>query len=75
MVHSVMAVSTVGKPRHEEERKQDDKQRETTPNTLFSQFLEQEIEEQKKASMNCKTVTYGQDSRLHTFEYLSREYR
>lgn len=67
----------VGKLKRDAEKKNDSFKRkdEKTPNHLFSQFLAQEIDEQRASSVNCRNVTYGQDSRLHTFEYQTREYR
>ena len=75
MVNSVLAVSSVGKIKREHVR--NDKAPEkgsANTNPLFSQLLQEEIEGQKKASLNCRTTTYGQDSMLHTFEYQKREY-
>ena len=75
MVNSVLAVSSVGriKREHVENEKAPEKGRADT-NPLFSQLLQEEMEGQREASLNCRTTTYGQDSRLHTFEYQKREY-
>ncbi len=76
MVHSVMAVSKIGKAKQEDKKDNSSggkSHEDATP--LFSRFLEQEINEQRAMAVNCRTVTYGQDSKLHTFEYRTREYR
>ena len=75
MVNSVLAVSSVGKIKreHVENQKAPEKGCADT-NPLFSQLLQEEMEGQREASLNCRTTTYGQDSRLHTFEYQKREY-
>ncbi len=76
MVNSIMAVSTTGKIKRDgagtntsvcEENCQ-------KSNPLFSQLLQKEVEEQRAASMNCHTATYGQDSMIHAFHYQKREY-
>ena len=41
---------------------------------LFNQILNDAIEEQEAAPVICHNTTYGQDSRLQTFHYQSREY-
>lgn len=76
MVNSVMAVSATGKIKRDNERSRatlNEKNKEHSKG-LFSEFLKQEVEEQKEAPHSCSTVMYGQDSRLHTFEYQKREY-
>ena len=77
MVHSVLAVSTVGKLKREDNRSGNSstKKNEAKAKDLFSQILEAEVAGQKATPMTCKTVTYGQDSKIHTFEYQTREYR
>jgi len=40
----------------------------------FNQILNDAIEEQEAAPVICHNTTYGQDSRLQTFHYQSREY-
>jgi len=77
MVNSVVAVPTVGKIKREDEKTRATLYEERKGNSqgLFSELLRQEVEEQQEASANCRVVTYGQDSRLHTFEYQKREYR
>lgn len=73
MVHSVEAVSSVDKVRRDADRARDF-QSKSKQNSLFSQILNQKTEDLQKDSMECHTVTYGQDSKLRTFLYQSREY-
>ncbi len=75
MVNSVLAVSSVGKIKREGVRKEKSPGKGgANPNPLFSQLLQEEMESQGKAPLSCSATTYGQDSRLHTFEYQKREY-
>ncbi len=76
MVNSVLAVSTIGKTKHDDVKSDHSLQerKQMNSNPLFSQILQEEVEEQRSASLNCHTLTYGQDSRLHAFEYQKREY-
>ena len=64
MVHSVVAVPSVGKIKRERR----------TPNGTFAQVLERAKEETKESPMSCVTTTYGRDSRMRTFFYQPREY-
>lgn len=77
MVHSILAVSTVGKLKRENNKSGNSaiREKEAKAKKLFSQILETEVADQKAISVTCKNVTYGQDSRIHTFEYRTREYR
>ena len=75
MVYSVSAVSTTGKVSREHGRGGNSQGREAqTEKTGFSEILKQEVEEKRKETVNCRTLVYGRDSRLHRFEYLAREY-
>lgn len=76
MVNSVMEVSATGKIKRDDEKSRAtlNEKYKNASQGLFSELLNQEVEEQQKASVNCRTLTYGQDSRLHTFEYQKREY-
>ncbi len=75
MVHSISAVSTAGKVGRDQGRgsNSSDREHQTGANT-FSEVLQQEVEERKTDTVHYKTVTYGRDSRLHPFEYLTRNY-
>lgn len=76
MVNSVMAVSAIGQIKRDNEKARatlHEEHRTASPG-LFSELLNQEVEERREAPENCRTVIYGQDSRLHTFEYQKREY-
>jgi len=73
MVHSVLAVSETDKVKREG-RKENSQSRKHS-GSLFSQVLAQKTEEQRQeAPRTCHTTTYGQDSRLHTYQYEKREY-
>lgn len=74
MIHSVLAVPSTGKIKRESYKSTGTPSDKEQSNHLFSQILEEKMDEQKKAPMDCHTLTYGQDSRLHTFYYQSREY-
>ena len=75
MVYSVSAVSTTGKITRDQERGRNASSREEkAEKQIFSEILKQEVEEKRKESVNCQTLTYGKDSRLHRFEYRAREY-
>ena len=74
MVHSVLAIPSTGYVKRElsgSPYEQPDRKQQTSS---FSQILDEKLEEQKTASMNCQTTTYGNDRRIHTFQYLAREY-
>lgn len=75
MVHSISAVSTAGRVAYDQERGRDssDREQQAGPHS-FAKILQQEVEEQKTDSVHYKTVTYGRDLRLHSFEYLTRDY-
>lgn len=76
MVHSVLAVESVGKVTRDlgREEKLFDRKTQVNTNTTFSQILEREVEERRTDSINCRTLTYGNDRMLHRFEYRAREY-
>lgn len=73
VVHSVTMVSSADRVKRDANRERD-----FTPGSRqdarFSQILEEKEQELQRASLECHTVTYGQDSRLRTFLYRSREY-
>uniref|UniRef100_UPI00405648D6 hypothetical protein n=1 Tax=Acetatifactor sp. TaxID=1872090 RepID=UPI00405648D6 len=72
----MMAVSTVGKLKRDENKSNNSivREKDTKGKNLFSQMLEAEVAERKTTDVTCRNVTYGQDSRIHTFEYRTREY-
>lgn len=74
MVHSVVGVAITDKVKRDAPREANSYSKGKDSNALFSEILEQRIEEQKEAPRSCHTVTYGQDSKLHTFQYQKREY-
>ncbi|MBQ8592394.1 MAG: hypothetical protein IJ485_06595 [Lachnospiraceae bacterium] len=76
MVHSVMAVSTVGKVKRDLNREEHIYTGQDKANTdkSFSQILEREVGQRRTDSLNCQNVTYGMDRQLHYFNYRAREY-
>ena len=75
IVHSVIAVPETRKVTREHyQQEQPSAHGRTQNNNSFSQILQQEVEERRTDSINCRTVTYGMDSRLHHFDYRAREY-
>ena len=74
MVHSVVAVTKTDKLRRDAQKTRESYQESGQSPSLFSQILEQKEQELEKAPMNCRTITYGSDSKLHTFQYQSKEY-
>ena len=65
----------VGRVGHDQDRGKDSSDREQhgRANT-FAKVLQQDVEERKSDSVHYKTMTYGRDLRLHSFEYLTRDY-
>lgn len=74
MVHSVVAVPSVGKIKRERRTPSYTGNMESLSNGTFAQVLERAKEETKEAPMSCVTTTYGRDSRMRTFFYQPREY-
>ena len=75
IVHSVLAVSETRKvTREHNQQEQASSHGNAQSNVSFSQILQKEVEEQRTDSINCRTVTYGMDRRLHHFDYRAREY-
>lgn len=74
MVHSVMAVSTADKLKRDAGKTANSYGNGKKEQSLFSEILQKTVEEEK-APRECRTLTYGQDSRLHPFLYQQREYR
>lgn len=74
MVHSISAISPYRKiDRDSDHSSGSDLKRESSDHP-FMQVLKAEIEQQKDTSRNCQTTIYGNDSKLHTFLYQTREY-
>ncbi len=74
MVHSVVAVPSIGKIKRERRSPVYTGTMENSSNGTFAQVLERAKEETKESPMNCITTTYGRDSRMRTFLYQPREY-
>ena len=74
MVHSVTAVSEVDKIKRDMPKMNHGYADSKQSDPLFSQILEQKEQELQHDSIACHTVTYGSDSKIHTFQYQSREY-
>ena len=76
MVHSVVAIDGIRKVTRDLYKDDSSSQkRETEENRTFSDVLQQEVDSRRTDSLSCRTVTYGMDRKLHSFEYLAREYR
>lgn len=73
VVHSVAMVSSVDRVKRDANRTRDFSPR-GRQSVLFSQILEEKEQELQRTPLECHTITYGQDSRLRTFLYRSREY-
>lgn len=75
MVTSVAAVSGVPKAKHDQQRGaySDSKKKDTEK--LFASILEGSVQENRAKAMDCRTITYGRDSKVQDFFYQTREYR
>lgn len=73
MVQSVVSAPKSKKTKREHNRSPYSQSGKQSDN-LFHQILDNAIEEQEEAPVICHTTTYGQDSRMQTFHYQSREY-
>ena len=73
MVQSVMATPKLKKTK-QEYSKSSYSHSDSKPEQSFNRILDQAIEEQDAAPVICHTSTYGQDCRMQTFHYQSREY-
>lgn len=74
MVHSVEAVSTVGRIKREHQSPVYSGNVANSSNGSFAQVLERAKEETQESPMNCVTTTYGRDCKMRTFFYQPREY-
>ena len=76
MVHSVISVSTVGKVTrdHGREGNSFSNKENADSERPFAQIFEAEVGNRRRESLNCHNVLYGSDRRLHSFDYMAREY-
>ncbi len=75
MVNAVMAVPTTDKVKRDANKAANSYSQGKKQESLFSQILNQTVEETGEVPRECHTVTYGQDCMLRTFQYHKREYR
>lgn len=75
MVHTIPVVTHGAKINRDSRQSSGNGYNGNQSNHLFAQILESAVDEQTKAPAHCHTVTYGNDRRLHTFLYQSREYQ
>ncbi|MCM1099920.1 MAG: hypothetical protein NC079_06530 [Clostridium sp.] len=76
MVSSVVAVPAIGKVKREYPESSSDSDK-RNPSSLFARILEEKTRESKSepaAPKDCETTLYDRDSRLRTFQYMTREY-
>lgn len=73
MVTSVAAVSGVYKTGRDERR--DAHSGSKKKEKLFASILEESAKENRAEAVDCKTTTYGRDSRMQNYLYQTREYR
>jgi len=73
MVQSVMATPKLKKTKSERNKSSFSSSGEKKEH-LFNKILSDAIEEQDSSNVICHNTTYGQDCRLQTFHYQSREY-
>lgn len=74
MVHSVTAVANTDKIKRDANKTIDYNANGKKEQSLFAEIFNQTVEVQQAAPRECRTLTYGQDSRLHPFLYQQREY-
>ena len=74
MVHSVVAVPSVGKIKRERRSPAYSESMGHSSNGTVAQVLERAQEDAKEAPMSCVTTTYGREGRMRTFFYQPREY-
>lgn len=75
MVASVTAVSGVSKTRRDERRDAHSDSKKKNAEGLFASILEDSAKESRADAVECRTTTYGRDSRVQNFLYQTREYR
>ena len=74
MVHSVAAVPMTGRVRRDPQRSCYPESGSQSSKGSFAQVLENVTKEVRDDSIDCRTTTYGRDSRIETFYYQSRAY-
>lgn len=76
MVHSVMAVPTVGKLKRDDHESSHSGTENKESNKLFAAILEETVRTHKSESAPTayQTTFYDRERRLHDFHYLTREY-
>lgn len=75
MVTSVAAVSGVYKTRRDERRDAHSDSKKKNADRLFASILDDSAKENRADAVDCRTTTYGRDSRMQNFLYQTREYR
>ncbi len=75
MVASVAAVSGVSKTRRDERRESSFDMKKKGAENLFASILEESTQESRADVVDCRTTTYGRDSRMQNFLYQTKEYR
>lgn len=75
MVASVAAVSGVSKTRRDERRDANSDLKKKNAERLFASILEDSVKENRADVVDCRTTTYGRDSKMQNFLYQTREYR
>ncbi len=75
MVASVAAVSGVSKTRRDERRDANSDSKGKSAEKLFASILQDSVKENRADVVDCRTTTYGRDSRMQNFLYQTREYR
>lgn len=75
MVASVAAVSSVYKTGRDERRDAHSDPKKKNTERLFASILEDSAKENRADAVDCRTTTYGRDSRLQNYLHQTREYR
>lgn len=75
MVASVTAVTGVSKTRRDERREPSPELKKKNAEKLFASILEESTQEKGADEVDCRTTTYGRDSRMQSFLYQTKEYR
>lgn len=75
MVASVAAVSGVPRAKYDQRRGAHSDSKKKDAEKLFASILEGSVKESRARAVDCRTVTYGRDSKVQDFLYQTREYR
>ncbi len=75
MVASVTAVTGVSKTRRDERRETSSDLKKKGADNLFASILEESTQESKADVVDCRTTTYGRDSKMQNYLYQTKEYR